>query len=31
VHYVTVEQDLGQSPEVCVSACTEEGKLRFIH
>jgi hypothetical protein len=26
VHYVTVEQDPDQSPEVCVSACTDEGK-----
>jgi hypothetical protein len=26
VHYVTVEQDPGQSPEVCVSACADEGK-----
>jgi hypothetical protein len=25
VHYVTVEQDPGQSPEVCVSACADEG------
>jgi hypothetical protein len=32
VHYVTVEQDPGQSPEVCVSACADEGKPRFnIH
>jgi hypothetical protein len=30
VHYVTVEQDPGQSPEVCGSACTDEGKPRFI-
>jgi hypothetical protein len=26
VHYVTVEQDSGQSPEVCVSTCADEGK-----
>jgi hypothetical protein len=31
VHYVTVEQDPDQSPEVCVSACADEGKPRFIH
>jgi hypothetical protein len=31
VHYVTVEQDPDQSPEVCVSALTDEGKPRFIH
>jgi hypothetical protein len=31
VHYVTVEQDLDQSPEVCVSACADEGKPRFNH
>jgi hypothetical protein len=28
---MTVEQDPGQSPEVCVSACADEGKPRFIH
>jgi hypothetical protein len=28
---VTVEQDPDQSPEVCVSACADEGKHRFIH
>jgi hypothetical protein len=28
---VTVEQDPGQGPEVCVSACVDEGKPRFIH
>jgi hypothetical protein len=28
---VTVEQDPGQSPEVCVSACADEGKPWFIH
>jgi hypothetical protein len=31
VHYVTVEQDLDQSPEVGVSACADEGKPRFNH
>jgi hypothetical protein len=31
MHYVTVEQDPDQSPEVCVSACADEGKPRFIH
>jgi hypothetical protein len=31
VHYVTVEQDPGQSPEVGVSVCADEGKPRFIH
>jgi hypothetical protein len=31
VHCVTVEQDPDQSPEVCVSACADEGKPRFIH
>jgi hypothetical protein len=30
VHYVTVEQDPGQSPEVCLTACANEGKPRFI-
>jgi hypothetical protein len=29
VHYVTVEQDPGQSPEVCGSTCADEGKPRF--
>jgi hypothetical protein len=28
---VTVEQDSGQSPEVCVSACADEGKPQFNH
>jgi hypothetical protein len=28
---VKVEQDPDQSPEVCVSACADEGKPRFIH
>jgi hypothetical protein len=27
VHYVTVDQDPGESPEVGVSACADEGKL----
>jgi hypothetical protein len=31
VHYVTVEQDPGLSPEVVVSACDDEGKPRFTH
>jgi hypothetical protein len=31
VHYVTVEQDPDQGPEVCVSTCAHEGKPRFIH
>jgi hypothetical protein len=31
VHYVTVEQDPGQSPEVCVSACADGDKTQFIH
>jgi hypothetical protein len=31
VHYVTVEQDPGQSPEDCLAACTNEGKARFYH
>jgi hypothetical protein len=31
VHYVTVEQDPNKSPEVCVSACADEGKPQFIH
>jgi hypothetical protein len=31
VHYVTIEQDLDQSPEVCVTACANEGKPRFYH
>jgi hypothetical protein len=30
VHYVTVEQDPDQSPEVCVSACADEGKPRLF-
>jgi flavoprotein len=31
VHYVTVEQDQCQSPEVCLTSCANEGKPRFIH
>jgi hypothetical protein len=31
VHYMTVEQDPDQSPEVCVYACADEGKPRFNH
>jgi hypothetical protein len=31
VHYVTVEQDLGQSPEDCLTTCAKEGKPRFYH
>jgi hypothetical protein len=31
VHYVTVEQDLGQGPEDCLTACANEGKPRFYH
>jgi hypothetical protein len=31
VHYVTIEQDQDQSPEVCLSACAEERKPRFNH
>jgi hypothetical protein len=31
VHYVTVDQDPGQSLEGCVSACADEGKPRFNH
>jgi hypothetical protein len=31
VHYVTVEQDPGQSPEDFLTACANEGKPRFIH
>jgi hypothetical protein len=30
VHYVTVEQDPGQSPEVCLTACANEGKPRIL-
>jgi hypothetical protein len=28
---VIVEQDPGQSPEDCESACADEGKPQFIH
>jgi hypothetical protein len=31
VHYVSVDQDSDQSLEVCVTACADEGKLRFNH
>jgi hypothetical protein len=31
VHYVTVEQDPGQSPEDRLTACANEGKPRFYH
>jgi hypothetical protein len=31
VHHVTVEKDPGQSPEDCLTACTNEGKPRFYH
>jgi hypothetical protein len=31
VHYVTVEQDPDQSPEVCASACADKGKPQFNH
>jgi hypothetical protein len=31
VHYITREQDPGQSPEDCLTACANEGKLWFIH
>jgi hypothetical protein len=31
VHYVTVEQDPGQSPEDCLTACANEGKPWFYH
>jgi hypothetical protein len=30
VHYVTVEQDPGQSPEVCLTSCANKGKPQFI-
>jgi hypothetical protein len=29
-HYVSVDQDSDQSPEVCVSACADEGSLGLI-
>jgi hypothetical protein len=28
---VSVDQDPDQSPEVCVTACADEGKPRFNH
>jgi hypothetical protein len=31
VHYVSIKQDLGQSPEVCLTTCVNKGKPRFIH
>jgi hypothetical protein len=31
VHYVAIEQDPGQSPEVCLTTCAIEGKPWFIH
>jgi hypothetical protein len=31
VHYVAIEQDPGQSPEDCLTACASEGKPRFYH
>jgi hypothetical protein len=31
VHYVTVEQDPGQSPEDRLTTCANEGKPRFYH
>jgi hypothetical protein len=31
VHHVTVEQDPGQSPEDCLTACANEGKPWFYH
>jgi hypothetical protein len=31
VHYVTIGQDPDQSPEVCGSACADEGNPRFNH
>jgi hypothetical protein len=29
VHYVSVDQHPDQSPEVCVTACADEGKPQF--
>jgi hypothetical protein len=29
VHYVAIDQDPGQSPEDCLTACANEGKPRF--
>jgi hypothetical protein len=31
VHYVSADQDSNQSPEVCLSACADEGKPWFNH
>jgi hypothetical protein len=31
VHYVAIEQDPGQSPGDCLTACANEGKPRFYH
>jgi hypothetical protein len=31
VHYVAIEQDPGQSSEVCLTTCANKGKPRFIH
>jgi hypothetical protein len=28
---VSVDQDLDHSPEVCLIACADEGKLQFKH
>jgi hypothetical protein len=30
MHYVHIEQDPGQSPEVCLTACANRGRPRFI-
>jgi hypothetical protein len=30
MHYVFVDQDPDRSPEVCLTACTDEGKPWFI-
>jgi hypothetical protein len=31
VHYVAIEQDPGQSPGDCLTACANEGKPQFYH
>jgi hypothetical protein len=31
VHYVAIEQDPGQSPEDCLTACANEGKPQIYH
>jgi hypothetical protein len=31
MHYVSVDQDPDQSPEVCVTTCANEGKPQFKH